>query len=155
MKPWSEVWVFSVSEETGSILRGDSSPRGADDIMGASIFGGDMGHWWWWWWWCVSTWGFPSARGRRRTRRENISEGRKEWLWGLGRSVNVSASIIWSLRLVHDAAITRAQGPRLISNDLICLLLHWFIQQQKKRAINEEEFPQQGQQICLNTWVYN
>lgn len=62
-----------LSEETevecyaaaASILRGDYGPGGCDDIMGESIFGGDMGHWWWWW--CVSTWGFPSAWGRTRS----------------------------------------------------------------------------------------
>ena len=64
-----------------SILRGDYGPGGCDDIMGESIFGGDMGHWWWWWWWwwwCVSTWGFPSEWGRTRSKDKKyiyISEG--------------------------------------------------------------------------------
>lgn len=71
-----------LSEETevecyaaaASILRGDYGPGGCDDIMGESIFGGDMGHWWWWW--CVSTWGFPSAWGRTRSQdKKKISEG--------------------------------------------------------------------------------
>lgn len=120
------LWLSSVKvscwqklrvNATVSILRGDYSPQGCDDITRVSIFGGDMGHWWWWWWWCVSTWGLPPTwRG---------TDSNKKDIWrhqvlDLGYFVDAVVSIIWNCRLVR-AAITQTQGQGFISNDLIYL----------------------------------
>lgn len=149
------LWLSSVKvscwqklrvNATVSILRGDYSPQGCDDITRVSIFGGDMGHWWWWWWWCVSTWGLPPTwRG---------TDSNKKDIWrhqvlDLGCFVDAVVSIIWNCRLVCSA-ITQTQGQGFISNDLIYLspriiyLPWWSCESHKqlhfdsKKAINEK-----------------
>lgn len=119
---WRKPRVNASLAGDASILRGDYSPWGCYDVTGLSIFGDDMGHWWWW---CVSTWGFPSAWGRRKSEereREKKAYLKASEVLGLVCFVDMLVFLIWNHKLVHTA-ITQTQGLRLISNDLIYLLL--------------------------------